>query len=380
MIENKHAVSWLTEFLSEPTASMDTLIEQLYTKYLKDTHVLHTNKNSQTDQKKWWIWIKLKENWTEKETFTAHVDTVSDYSAAPLESEIIYENGILKLSQDAHPNVRCLGGDDRAGVAMLWKVVEKITRDGMKANFNLFFPYGEETGTQGTREFLKLWKTEFKTPYMLGFDRRGDDVVAYNNRNEDFVTEVAAAFEKKVGYGSCSDISVFQDELKILSVNVSVGFKNEHQRSETLDVSIWAKTTWKLLALLKDAYTREWLGEQKWVERTYTYQQQTPTWSWNGFDETENSFPEKDPEEEKEKLEAEYENGYNDGWEEALKEVSKFPKDYLKESATLIALSKLVAAQLKEALDKDKAKEKEDEQKAIRTKRTWTFIKRKRTK
>lgn len=369
---NNNEIEWLTSFLVRPTNTMIGVLKQLFIAYLKDTHTFYTNEHTQIDPQKRWVWIRLKEDWAKRETLTAHVDTVSDYAAAPTLEEILIEGDILKLSTTAAPEVKCLGGDDRAGVAMLWSVVKELHKSGAKVNFNLFFPLGEERGTQGTREFLKTWKTAFKTTYMLGFDRRNDDVVAYNFGGEEFISEIERVFNKKRGYGSCSDISVFQTELKIPSVNVSVGFKDEHTRNESIDAAIWVKTRDNLLALMRDPYSRQYLAEQEWEDKTYPVYSGNSKWHWDDEDDYLGTKKETTKPTKKE-LEDEYELGYNDGWEEALKEVAKFPGNYLKDSSVLVAMAKLIVMYTQEQTEKEKPNDTE----TTRTKRSWFTFKRK---
>lgn len=364
MIMNKRKPEieqWLVKFLTVPTNKMvEELLRPLFNQYLRKTHEFLTNTKFEKNPQKHWVWIRTKENWTEHETLVAHIDTVSDYDTAPSANDllILTPGNTLVLDEKADAKIKCLGADDRAGVAMIWQLVKSIVSKQEKVDFNLFFPSGEEVGTQGTREFLRIYKETFKTPYMLEFDRRGNDIVGYDNGNISFMDDLEQAFDKATATGTFSDIAVFQRELKILSANISVGYKHEHTRSEELNLDTWYATFEKLKELIADYDARDVLKAYVWKDkptRTYPYGQKSYGY---GDDDWGLDLPKKEfTKEEKEEAEDE---AWNKGWDLAMETVEKNPDKYFEKSRVLVFMVNAIARKINEQTSTEIKKLKEE--------------------
>lgn len=356
--------SWLKKFLTVPTNNIiEELLLPLYKQYLSKTHEFRTNKEIENGVAKQWVWIKLKENYTTKETLVAHIDTVSHYAVAPKYEEILLNmsTGVMSLSDKAPAGIACLGGDDRAGMALIWGLVRDIVKNKGKVDFNLFFPSGEETGLQGTKAFLDVYGISFKTPYMLEFDRKGNDIVDYSNTNAEFTKTLEIELEKTKGWGSCSDISEFQRKLKIISANISVGYMNQHTRNETIDVITWNETKEKMLALIMNEEVREDLRSMKWIDKAPAN---------DNWDLDTSAYP--DP---IGSVLDEYETGYDDGYEQAMKDVAKEPDKYIQQSKALIFIVNAITKKVSDEMKAEFTKMNED---FMETAQTAIFESRKR--
>ena len=147
----------------------------------------------------------------------AHLDTVHK----ELPTQFFYDE-----IQGALSSPQGIGGDDRCGVYMIFKVLEKY-------NCSVLFCEDEEIGCVGAEKFIKsntAKNLEFN--YIIEFDRKGsNDAVFYecaNNKFEEFITKEFY----KTAYGSFSDISVIAPFLKCAAVNLSCGYYNAHTTDE----------------------------------------------------------------------------------------------------------------------------------------------------
>lgn len=121
-----------------------------------------------------------------------------------------------------------IGGDDRCGVYIIFKLIEKLT---LNKRCHVLFCEDEEIGGIGANKFT----TSGIFPdinYIIEFDRRGNnDAVFYDCDNEDF-TKFITSFGFKEEYGSFSDISFIAPHLKVAAVNLSSGYYNAHSTNE----------------------------------------------------------------------------------------------------------------------------------------------------
>lgn len=141
-----------------------------------------------------------------------------------------------------------IGADDRAGCAILW-----LLRD---MGHSLLILNGEESGQQGANylknECPSLFKEINQHNFALQFDRRNatDYKVYYLPVSQEFHQYI----QQKTGYtepnrSSCTDICTLCQD--ICGANLSIGYYNEHDSSEYLNVEEWYHTlsiTRKMLA------------------------------------------------------------------------------------------------------------------------------------
>lgn len=173
----------------------------------------------------------------------AHLDTVFHYN----KKELFYdrEKNVLWSPDGA-------GFDDRAGVLGVLKCLS----GGMRPY--LLFTTQEEKGGLGASKASSELKERVrgKLKYMIELDRRGEnDCVFYNNDNREFVKYVES-FGFKEQYGTFSDIDILGPAWNVSSVNLSIGYLDEHTYGEHLYVDWFYATIEKvktMLSVIEDA-------------------------------------------------------------------------------------------------------------------------------
>ena len=163
----------------------------------------------------------------------AHLDTVF-----PEPPDDIYYDRVKNVlwSPDG------LGADDRAGVYAILQIV----RSGLRPT--VILTTDEEYGGLGA-DVLTQSFPECPTDlnYIIELDRRGkDDCVFYDCDNPQFISFIED-YGFTYEWGSFSDISVICPDWKVAGVNLSIGYKNEHSVSETLNVS----HMWRTINIVK---------------------------------------------------------------------------------------------------------------------------------
>lgn len=169
----------------------------------------------------------------------AHMDTVFDKPP----KEIYYDErkGVMWSPKG-------LGADDRAGVFAILKIL--LTT---KLRPSIIFTTDEEIGGIGAKRFI----SDFDEPaapvkFLIELDRCGvDDCVFYDCDNDDFVDYIED-FGFEEAWGSFSDISIISPAWKILSVNLSIGYRDEHSKSEILHIPTMLNTISKVKTILEE--------------------------------------------------------------------------------------------------------------------------------
>ena len=168
----------------------------------------------------------------------AHADTV--FKSPP--ERIFYdrEKNVM-ISPDG------LGADDRAGIF----AIIMILKSGFRPT--VIITTDEEKGGLGADTLVRHMKnppTDLK--YIIQLDRSGsNDCVFYNCDNKDFENYVED-FGFVTDFGTFSDISVICPRWKIAGVNLSIGYHDEHTKSETLYIGQLFSTINKVRLMLKD--------------------------------------------------------------------------------------------------------------------------------
>jgi hypothetical protein len=202
-------------------------------------------------------WLFIPKNSENKVCLVAHIDTVF-----PLE---IKEKEILK-EENVWKSPRGIGGDDRCGVYALLHLYTSLPA---KNKPMLLFTDGEEIGGTGAREASILFKEHFKeVSYFVELDRHGSvDMVFYNREPDVFVKHIGSYGFVKAN-GSFSDISILGENLNKCSVNLSVGYYNEHTYREYVNILELKTTIEKVRNLCIEETGKEkiWaLNNKHWV-------------------------------------------------------------------------------------------------------------------
>lgn len=176
---------------------------------------------------------------TEPIMLVAHMDTV--FKTPPKDIYYDQEQRVMWSPQG-------LGADDRAGVYIIWKIIQSGRRPHICLTTN------EEVGGIGANVLIKnLPICPFECKYIIELDRQGtNDCVFYSCANEEFEN-----FIEKYGFitdfGTYSDISDICPKWQIAGVNLSVGYKNEHREIETLNTGAMLATYKKVCSMIDDA-------------------------------------------------------------------------------------------------------------------------------
>lgn len=167
----------------------------------------------------------------------AHMDTVFDKPP----KEVYYDDkkGVMWSPYG-------LGADDRAGIFAILKIL--LTTD---LRPSIIFTTDEEMGGIGAKKLVNDFsKPAVPTNFLIELDRRGiDDCVFYEGNNSNFVNFIEG-FGFSEAWGSFSDISIISPVWRILGVNLSIGYENEHSKTETLHIPHMLNTIKKVKEIL----------------------------------------------------------------------------------------------------------------------------------
>ena len=168
----------------------------------------------------------------------AHMDTV--FKTPP--QRIYYD-----VKQTTMWSPEGLGADDRAGVYLIWRIIQSGFRP------SICLTTDEELGGLGAMQLVKDFPDcPFDLKYIVQLDRQGtNDCVFYSCANEQF-----EIFVEKYGFitdwGTFSDISEICPAWKVAGVNLSVGYKGEHRETEILNTNAMMDTFRKVKQMLAE--------------------------------------------------------------------------------------------------------------------------------
>jgi len=123
--------------------------------------------------------------------------------------------------------------DDRLGVFTILEVLPALG-----INVDVLLTDDEEM-MQST---AALFETKKKYNWIVEFDRRGDDVVAYDYEDKDWCAALRGYFT--VGMGSLSDIC-YLAHIGCKAVNVGVGYHEEHSRYAYMNIAEYHEQLFK---------------------------------------------------------------------------------------------------------------------------------------
>ena len=175
----------------------------------------------------------------------AHMDTV--FTVTPTTFYYDQDKATLWSPQG-------LGADDRAGIYIIITLLEKGYRP------SIILTDLEEKGGLGAKALTQQY------PYcpfsdcraIIQLDRHGsNDSVYYDCDNKNF-EEMINLYGFKTNWGTFTDISFLAPSWKIAAVNLSVGYYNEHQVIETLNMRELKSTVKKVEQMLESC--KDWLS------------------------------------------------------------------------------------------------------------------------
>lgn len=174
---------------------------------------------------------------------TAHMDTVHKKQCTKF---------LMRKEKGNHivTSPTGIGGDDRCGVHIILKLLEKGYRP------YVLFCEDEEKGGIGSAKFCKfpnLVKEISECKYIIELDRaNADDSVYYDCDNKDFEKYINEITKYETSFGSFSDISTLCPDCGIAGVNLSCGYYNAHTTDEYVVVEEMEHTIEVVENLLKD--------------------------------------------------------------------------------------------------------------------------------
>ncbi|MGP3562451.1 M20/M25/M40 family metallo-hydrolase [Geobacillus sp. BK01] len=172
---------------------------------------------------------------------SAHLDTVRPF---PLQRTIVHKGTTWRASSGI------LGADDRAGIAVILELLDSVPCSRFSGTLKIAFTVEEEIGCLGSRHLDPDFLRDVDAAIVV--DRRGTrDIVTSNGGTPFCPDEYGRLFEQagalagmpdwRTTAGGVSDAKVFAS-FGIPSVNLSVGYENEHTEDESLNVRATLET------------------------------------------------------------------------------------------------------------------------------------------
>lgn len=162
---------------------------------------------------------------------TAHVDTVDSWATNVVTKRLktTNENGRTKLTavdNSRFPTI--LGGDDRVGVYLLWKI---LTETAMRPHILLFD--GEESGGVGSLNFIKDHKT-VPFNYIFSMDMPGKNkFMWYSYQSKQLIPYMENKGFFNDGAGIFTDIyHLCREYCNLQGVVMTVGYYKQHTHKE----------------------------------------------------------------------------------------------------------------------------------------------------
>lgn len=154
---------------------------------------------------------------------TAHMDTVHKTQCKKIHNK---KKGVLTSPQG-------IGGDDRCGIYMTLAIVEQMSVRGEKPY--ILFCEDEEIGGIGSNKFVNSKHIDDlkEMLFLIELDRaNANDLVFYDDDNQDFHRWCEKVTGYKETWGSFSDISHLCPACGVSGVNISCGYYKAHTTDE----------------------------------------------------------------------------------------------------------------------------------------------------
>ncbi|MDG4658525.1 M20/M25/M40 family metallo-hydrolase [Ectobacillus antri] len=174
----------------------------------------------------------------------AHLDTYEEFEPG----RVIQKQGNIWSSSKG-----ILGADDRAGIAVLLAVAKRLhlRERKFRGTIKFIFTVKEEIGLCGAKQVDETFLWGVNAAIVVDRRGKGDIVTSCGNTQLFCTPEYGAFFEEvaaaeglkgwKCTQGGSSDTRIWAEH-GIPSVNLSVGYQNEHTDRESLDVEACYET------------------------------------------------------------------------------------------------------------------------------------------
>lgn len=194
---------------------------------------------------------------------SAHLDTVERIDSY----RTLFQEGTILTSSNG-----ILGADDRAGIAAILELMERIPATDFRGTIKLAFSVEEEIGCRGAEAMDASFLEDVDAAIV--FDRCGTrDIVTGCHGEFDFCeTAFGACFEqagllsdmpdwRTTRYGGSSDAKLFALRA-IPAVNLSVGYLHEHTDFEQVDFAATLETVRLVETLLHHRLLERYFAER----------------------------------------------------------------------------------------------------------------------
>ena len=156
---------------------------------------------------------------------SSHLDVVGN--KVPKSRDVIFNGKHIFLRKKAKT---VLGGDDRCGVWLMLKLLEK-----KQLNYSYLFCFDEEGGCKGSSNL----DPELLAPFncFIGLDRRGGNNFALYGYDNDELNYIFVEEGWSPVMGTITDVATLSSRTGTACVNLSVGFDQEHSSREAIDIA-----------------------------------------------------------------------------------------------------------------------------------------------
>lgn len=186
----------------------------------------------------------------------AHADTV--FKTPPKQFFYDYEANVIWSPEG-------MGADDRAGIFAIMQILKTDYRP------SIIITTGEERGGIGANKIAArypIWPGD-PLKFMIQLDRRGtNDSVYYDCGNIKFEKYINQ-FGFNTAWGTFTDISILAPRWKYAAVNLSIGYREEHQEIEHLYVGEMFSTIEKVIKIFDDVKANPEMEAFEYIEVPY---------------------------------------------------------------------------------------------------------------
>jgi len=208
----------------------------------------------------------------------SHVDTVPRGKL----DIVLTKNGTMFNRQGV------LGGDCRAGVFAILKLIELCVKDEVDLP-SVVFTNHEETGGDGMRGLIqsRLFDPD-QCHLLLALDRRGrNEFVYYSSRIPLEARRYIEGHGYKEAVGIFSDVALLSYATRICGINLSIGFRLEHSPKEFLRLPDLLSTIKRVFHMLKHPISRQTLTPKQLGQRRRNHADSKKSYKDKCLDELE---------------------------------------------------------------------------------------------
>lgn len=170
----------------------------------------------------------------------AHMDTLAyrERDLVQIDEFVINRNGVL-------------GADDRAGIYAILHLIQTTKNKPI-----VIFTNDEEASGKGVKQMIYKKALDPYTDWIdmfIELDRQGsDDYVYYSDYLPDEFHSFAARYGFEESFGSYSDVADLTDEYQIPHLNLSIGYYDQHKKTEYLNLNELEATIERVAFMIND--------------------------------------------------------------------------------------------------------------------------------